>query len=272
MFGTLVVCFWMMSSIFLLQLLSCGLHHCTRLCHAGHCGQCIQMTHKTCRCGKKAKLVTCAQEFLCDARCSNLRQCGKHQCKRKVRGWTACVLSDIVIHLCCSAVTASVHLVSRSVGSNLPAGTTSVLLHVTLVTLHSVVCHCLAHLTALQPPGPCYPCVLTAELTCHCGATKLSVLCGKKKSTKPPRCREPCTLPSSCHHLQRHPHTCHFGPCPPCALPCGRLLPCGHSCTSRCHSEPVLPKRPSGQAPWVKQSQEEMVVHPCPPCLQLVSK
>ena len=67
-----------------LQLLLCGVHHCTRLCHAGSCGQCLQMSEKACRCGKKTKLVPCSQEFLCESRCSKLRQCGKHYCKRKV--------------------------------------------------------------------------------------------------------------------------------------------------------------------------------------------
>lgn len=70
--------------LLVLQLLVCGVHRCTRLCHAGSCGQCLQMSEKACRCGKKTKLVPCSQEFLCESRCSNLRQCGKHYCKRKV--------------------------------------------------------------------------------------------------------------------------------------------------------------------------------------------
>ena len=98
------------------------------------------------------------------------------------------------------------------------------------------------------------------------------MLCGNEKSTKPPHCCELCTLPSACHHAQRHVHRCHFGPCPPCALPCGKPLPCGHQCVAVCHSEPKLPKRPAGQAPWVKLEEMKKIVSPCPPCRQIVSR
>jgi len=35
---------------------------------------------------------------------------------------------------------------------------------------------------------------------------------------------------------------CHFGPCPPCKLPCGAQLPCGHACASQeCHDRTPPP-------------------------------
>jgi len=36
-------------------------------------------------------------------------------------------------------------------------------------------------------PGPCYPCPLTSKVSCHCGKTSITVVCGKEKRTKPPR-------------------------------------------------------------------------------------
>ena len=48
--------------------------------------QCIQMAVKVCRCGKKEKQVLCSSEYLCEVRCAGMRQCGRHQCWRKVRG------------------------------------------------------------------------------------------------------------------------------------------------------------------------------------------
>ena len=48
--------------------------------------QCRQLCVKVCRCGKKEKSVMCSSEYLCDVRCTKLRQCGSHQCKRKVGG------------------------------------------------------------------------------------------------------------------------------------------------------------------------------------------
>lgn len=125
---------------------------------------------------------------------------------------------------------------------------------------------------SLHYSGPCYPCVLTADVSCFCGATKVTVLCGKQKSTKPPRCRELCTLPSACHHPRRQPHGCHFGVCPSCTLPCSLPLPCGHLCSARCHSEPHLPARKPGQAPWMKLDPAEKVIEPCPPCMQPVQR
>ena len=46
--------------------------------------QCLQVRLKRCRCGQSQKEVLCSKEYLCEKRCTNLRDCGKHQCKRKV--------------------------------------------------------------------------------------------------------------------------------------------------------------------------------------------
>ena len=50
------------------------------------CGllQCLQVAVKVCRCGKREKQVSCSSEYLCEGKCSQLRQCGRHQCRRKV--------------------------------------------------------------------------------------------------------------------------------------------------------------------------------------------
>lgn len=46
------------------------------------------------------------------------------------------------------------------------------------------------------------------------GNTSKSVLCGREKKTKPPKCLLPCKIKSKCHHINAH--DCHFGDCPPC--------------------------------------------------------
>ena len=46
--------------------------------------QCLQRSVKKCRCGKKDKEVPCSSEYLCDLKCTLMRQCGRHQCRRKV--------------------------------------------------------------------------------------------------------------------------------------------------------------------------------------------
>lgn len=46
--------------------------------------QCLQLVTKTCRCGQKQKEVLCSKQYLCETKCSAMRDCNKHQCKRKV--------------------------------------------------------------------------------------------------------------------------------------------------------------------------------------------
>lgn len=60
------------------------------------------------------------------------------------------------------------------------------------------------------------------------------------------------------YHLCR----CHYGPCPPCGMPCGTELPCGHTCgSSTCHdarppsvpnfAQPLPPQLPALREGWV---------------------
>ena len=65
-------------------LLACGRHNCTRRCHSGNCETCRQMVNKVCRCGKRQKAIQCSQEFICDIKCPKLKNCERHQCRRKV--------------------------------------------------------------------------------------------------------------------------------------------------------------------------------------------
>lgn len=97
--------------------------------------------------------------------------------------------------------------------------------------------HSLKFLSLSFCEGQCYPCVLEAKKTCRCGATFITVLCGRERHIKPPKCKQQCSIPPSCHHPHRQPHHCHFGDCPPCSWACGKPLTCGHSCIVRCHAE-----------------------------------
>ena len=51
-----------------------------------------------------------------------------------------------------------------------------------------------------------------------------------EKSSKPPKCRQKCKIPTDCHHENRTPHACHFGNCPACRQICQEKLSCGHIC------------------------------------------
>ena len=77
--------------------------------------QCMQRVHKLCRCGKKEREVTCGTEFLCEAKCSNMRQCERHPCKRKVLVPLTVTTSSLTSTHPFSAVMVSVHLVNKRV-------------------------------------------------------------------------------------------------------------------------------------------------------------
>ena len=98
--------------------------------------------------------------------------------------------------------------------------------------------HLSCSLVVCCAPGRCYPCVQLVSVSCACGKTHVSVACGRERSIKPPRCRQPCLKSSLCHHS--NPHHCHEGNCPPCRKRCGQLLSCGHQCEARCHATPYL--------------------------------
>ncbi|KAK3100083.1 hypothetical protein FSP39_014538 [Pinctada imbricata] len=215
------------------QLLDCGIHTCSQRCHTGPCGACRQMTKKRCRCGQKSKEVPCYKEYLCETKCTIMKDCKKHQCKRK----------------CCDGNCPTCEQVC---GKQL--------------SCKNHKCDSRCH------RGPCYPCPLTKAITCFCGGTKITVPCGKEKVTRPPRCNIPCKIPPSCHHPTSIPHRCHFNDCPPCRQICGKSLEkCQHLCPVMCHTAiKVLVKENVAKAgPWEGKPviRQEVIKKPCPPCM-----
>ncbi|XP_022103118.1 NF-X1-type zinc finger protein NFXL1-like isoform X1 [Acanthaster planci] len=215
------------------KLLQCGLHKCTRRCHTGPCEICRQFSVKKCRCGQREKSVQCHKEYLCDLKCQKMRDCKRHQCKRK----------------CCDG---SCPPCEQPCGRQLPCRN------------HKCPSQC--------HPGLCYPCQETHYIKCFCGSTSISVPCGREKVTKPPKCNKPCKIPPDCHHAVRDRHRCHFQRCPPCQQICGKSLPhCNHRCPWQCHSA-VLVKQIENKgartAPWEPLPKSHLTVmdKPCPPC------
>ncbi|XP_028600956.2 NF-X1-type zinc finger protein NFXL1 isoform X4 [Podarcis muralis] len=212
--------------------LDCGIHRCSQRCHRGPCEICRQEVEKQCRCGKHTKQMPCHKPYLCETKCAKIRDCQKHQCKRK----------------CCSG---NCPPCDQACGRTLGCRN------------HKCpsVCH----------RGSCYPCPETVDVKCNCGKTALKVPCGRERTTKAPKCKEPCRQPPTCHHAAREKHSCHFGPCPPCRQPCKKTFEkCGHSCPAPCHDEALVKQTGSHQpaGPW-EQSAEPTFIQtalPCPPC------
>ncbi|GLI68797.1 hypothetical protein VaNZ11_013294, partial [Volvox africanus] len=194
------------------KLLPCGVHRCNDRCHQGECSkQCRGPALKHCRCGKSQKEVLCFQEFTCERRCTDMRACGRHPCKRR----------------CCDGNCPPCEEVC---GRRLKCGN-----HKCPAPCHS---------------GPCRPCPLTVVVSCACGFTTCTLPCGAESKAEPPHCSRPCSVPRICRHGTQLPlHPCHYGPCPPCNIPCATPLVCGHTCAaSSCH-DPTPPSVPDFKRP-----------------------
>ncbi|XP_051895842.1 NF-X1-type zinc finger protein NFXL1 [Pristis pectinata] len=213
--------------------LECGLHRCSMRCHRGLCETCRQEVEKQCRCGKHVKILPCHKEYLCETKCAKLRDCQRHQCKRK----------------CCSG---NCPPCDQNCGRTLGC--------------RNHKCPSACH------RGTCYPCPETVEVKCNCSATVLIVPCGRERTTKPPRCKELCRKPPTCHHPTREKHRCHFGPCPPCKQPCQKAqTACAHLCPDPCHDEVLVKQENSCQpsGPWERRSGPAFIrtAIPCPACM-----
>lgn len=211
--------------------LACGVHLCAERCHKGACPMCLQFRVKHCRCGAREKETACSKELVCDLKCKKLRDCGRHTCSRK----------------CCVGECPSCE---QQCGRTLGCRT------------HRCGSRC--------HQGPCYPCSITYTLKCKCGKTSITVPCGRHKTTRPPKCSQPCRQPPDCHHTIREKHKCHQGPCPQCRIVCGLQLLCGHQCSHKCHDavpvKVVDKKKRAG--PWepIVAPHIEIQKLPCPPC------
>ena len=86
----------------------CG-HVCDQVCHEGPCGQCEEIMKLVCRCGNEKRSIKCAYlqaqgeaELLCEKHCKALRNCGRHECGRKVSFRVFAISYGILfnIHVC----------------------------------------------------------------------------------------------------------------------------------------------------------------------------
>uniref|UniRef100_A0A8B9TDX6 Nuclear transcription factor, X-box binding like 1 n=1 Tax=Anas platyrhynchos TaxID=8839 RepID=A0A8B9TDX6_ANAPL len=213
------------------KVLECGIHKCSQRCHRGPCEICRQEVEKQCRCGKHTKRMPCHKPYLCETKCTKIRDCQKHQCRRK----------------CCSGNCPPCDQVcGRTLGCRnhkCPSG-----------------CH----------RGSCNPCPETVDVKCNCGKTVIKVPCGRERTIKPPKCKQLCSRPPTCHHPTQEKHYCHFGRCPPCRQSCQKTLVCGHLCPVPCHDEALVKQTGLHQSagPWEQPSEPAFIqtALPCPPC------
>lgn len=212
--------------------LACGVHQCQQRCHTGQCDICRQTLVKKCRCSQRQKEVPCCKDYICEVKCQKLRNCTRHQCKRK----------------CCEGTCPTCEQVCGR-----------------LLSCRNHKCIAKCH------QGPCYPCTLSVDIYCFCKSTWITVPCGREKFTRPPRCNQNCRIPSDCHHPLRKPHRCHFGSCPSCDEVCDKpLTSCGHKCPELCHDVIKVKKKvnPLLYAGNNNIPQFDIIKKPCPPCIE----
>ena len=230
------------------KLLSCRVHYCAERCHVGPCPQtCRTAVEKSCNCGRMTRTVQCQEEFRCDRRCTQMRACGRHACKRR----------------CCDGHCPPCE---ETCNKRLKCGN-----HRCPAPCHS---------------GPCSPCPITTKISCACGKTSYQVPCGRETTALPPRCQHPCIIKATCRHSGAvPPHRCHYGPCPgrqglpPCPLPCGAVISCGHACGAVVCHDPAPPSaaeyvpRPPPLAPGEKDvSKKRLEALQAPPAALSAAK
>ncbi|XP_015776408.1 PREDICTED: NF-X1-type zinc finger protein NFXL1-like [Acropora digitifera] len=182
------------------KLLACNRHYCTQRCHTGSCGTCRQMIKKKCRCGKREKDVVCSQDFLCEIKCQKMRQCERHQCRRKCCNGHCLPCEQICNrHLNCRnhKCPSQCHR-----GNNEESSTWCLQTSINGLASLSNSKSKTAKFVAL----PCPPCIIPVEMSCF-GQHEIS------------------------------PLPCHKAKVFSCARPCGRQLACGtHTCQIECHT------------------------------------
>ena len=244
--------------------LACGLHTCTRTCHAGPCGKCEeQLTDAPCHCGRERRTLRCGDRdvpgaesaWSCGAPCGAPLACGHHTCSRpchiRDEQPAPCPYAPERVHTCFCGRTPvdgrhdcrdAIPSCGLPCARRLPCGHEC-----------TAACH----------PGPCPACSETVVQVCRCGAEKRRVKCSGEPAADG-AAGEPAFLCNATCKAQRHcgKHQCGQRCCPlaalatlskkrgawtdavqldpdgvhACTLRCGRLLACGrHRCERECH-------------------------------------
>ncbi|KAF4672416.1 Transcription initiation factor TFIID subunit 9 [Perkinsus chesapeaki] len=224
------------------RLMPCGVHHCTRTCHAGECGGCeVVLKDVTCYCGKhRSDEIKCDRlslgSWTCGDVCDKLLACGNHHCTLPCHAGPcpSCPLDPRAIGAtrCACGKTAAVTGAEprRSCVDPLPTCGKICAKPLPCGHLCPKKCH----------NGPCddEKCEEMVELTCVCGKTRRLMPCWEATTmTGPMKCHKKCNALKSCGK-----HRCNVVCCPGgpdahfCTQVCGKLLNCGkHHCDYPCH-------------------------------------
>ncbi|XP_067005926.2 protein shuttle craft isoform X2 [Anabrus simplex] len=230
------------------QVLTCGHHKCTMLCHEGSCPECSLIPEKVthCPCGKTEMTAEQRRESCldpiptCEKICDKKLNCGppgnSHHCQATchtgpcppcpLTTFVKCRCGHIDREISCQelAVKGDDVRCERRCSKKRSCGKhkCNQMCCIDIEHICPLVCNhmlsCGQHrCEELCHRGHCQPCWRTSfeELYCECGASVMypPIPCG----TRPPACTKPCSRQHECDHPALH--NCHSEPtCPPCTV------------------------------------------------------
>ncbi|KAF9575831.1 FKBP12-associated protein [Mortierella alpina] len=216
------------------ELLGCGKHTCTSVCHAGLCPPCEKKQDQKCYCGKHERTVRCGDGevkttsidgemvtgyYECAEICNRPLACGHHQCTKKCHPLDdepgQCSARPDVVSTCpCGSKTIETLLMgkTRSACTD-PIPVCGGVCKKLLNCGHRCMQKC--HL------GDCSPCKMVVQVDCRCGSTQVKRVCSDMGL--------------------------YGDELPTCERLCRGLRACGkHQCTNRCCPAKNQPKSKKG--------------------------
>ncbi|XP_054840317.1 transcriptional repressor NF-X1 isoform X1 [Eublepharis macularius] len=255
------------------NVLNCGKHNCTQVCHSGKCQPCELTVKQVCYCQSTSREVLCGtseEQFSCLRTCGKKLACGMHSCAQVCHPQSCqpCPRLPQIVHCCPCGQTPLSKLLElgcperklctdpipscgRTCGKPLPCSSYD--------AVHT--CENLCH------EGECGTCSRTSKIYCRCALKTKEVPCACLKNQVEVTflCDKRCNKKLSCGR-----HKCSEVCCVDkehrCSLICGRKLNCGiHRCEEPCH-------RGNCQKCWQTSFEEltcycgESVIYPPIPC------
>ncbi|KAF9332839.1 FKBP12-associated protein [Linnemannia elongata] len=250
------------------ELLGCGKHSCSSVCHSGLCAPCEEEQEQLCYCGKHTRTARCGEGkpkttiadgeiqigyYECREACDRLLACGHHTCTKTCHPHDQepgpCSAMPNLVKTCpCGSKSVDSLLGGKyrtSCQDAIPlCGSTC---NKFLDCGHA--CQQKCHL------GPCAPCKQTVSVDCRCGSTHVNRICSdmglySASGDIVPTCSKPCRGLRSCGKHQCTNRCCaakrqakgsvKMDPISQeahaCTLVCGKKLQCGvHTCEMLCH-------------------------------------
>ncbi|KAG0214770.1 FKBP12-associated protein [Mortierella sp. GBA30] len=237
------------------ELLGCGKHTCTSVCHAGLCPPCEETQEQRCYCGKHERNARCGDgeprttliggeeqtgHYECTETCNRPLACGHHECTKKCHPLDEepgpCSARPEVVKTCpCGSKTVEELLMGKTRSSCTdPIPVCGGVCKKVLSCGHRCMQKC--HL------GECAPCKMVAQVDCRCGSTQVQRVCSDMGlyGDELPTCDRLCRGLRTCGK-----HQCTNRCCPAknqpkskkgdlaaleahvCTLICGKKLQCG---------------------------------------------